>query len=220
MDLAIDKFSPERFGLITGSMCYVLFPVRSAAAGQDTYARQLANQLYFQTYDEVSSWQTEHGEMNEPNAFEHYQQYYDKNVTHGCWAKKGDCGGTSDALCELSGVDFKCPTTLEAWIDYLHDGISRQQYYQCQMYMHLFGKDTWQVAAFLTETQRMTDFGLTYPVPHKDRMIITEVKKEQGWSELLQERAEPIIKKRDEYYSVLESRFGMKQKTLHSAKVG
>jgi hypothetical protein len=39
-------FDTNRFGLITGSRCSVLFPKRSAEKGQRTYAKQLANQMY------------------------------------------------------------------------------------------------------------------------------------------------------------------------------
>lgn len=211
MDLAIDKFDKERFGLITGSKCSVLFPKKSAEVGQDTYARQLAIQLYFEHYDEVSTWQTEHGNFSENTAYEHYHDFVSKDIERGYWKRKGNCGGTSDAVCPSHGVDFKCPTTLEKWMDYMFDGITDQQYYQCQMYMYLFERDMWQVCAFLNETERMTDFGLVYPVPQNKRMIVIEVQKEIGWAEKLEVIAPKIIAKRDEYFAKLEERFGKKQ---------
>jgi len=53
MDLANDKFDSQRFGLITGSECHVLFPEKGTGeVGQRTYAKKLANQMYFKFYDE------------------------------------------------------------------------------------------------------------------------------------------------------------------------
>ena len=216
MDLAIDKFDKERFGLITGSKCSVLFPKAELmpskiSVGQDTYARQLAVQLYFEHYDEISTWVLEHGQYSENGAFEHYYKFYSDKIERGFWKKKGNCGGTSDAVCPEYGVDFKCPTTLENWSDYMFDGIDKQQSHQAQMYMYLFDKPKWKTCIYLTETQRMTDFGLVYPVPEPKRMIIIEVEKEIGWAEKLEVTAPKIISKRDEYFGLLEARFGKKQ---------
>ncbi len=208
MDLAIDKFDPERFGLITGSKCSVLFPIKSAKVGQDTYARQLANEKYFRFYDEKSTWQTDHGNWNEHGAFEYFQKGNDKNLQKGCFVKSGDFGGTCDALGDNYGVDFKCPTTLEGFIDYLHDSIDNQQLQQAQMYMHLFKKDYWKVAVYLTETFKMSEMGLVYPVPADKRMIIIDIKKQEIWGERLLENAKPVIRDRDMYYEKLVEHFG------------
>lgn len=210
MDLAIDKFDPNRFGLITGSACSVLFPKRSAETGQRTYAKQLATQMYFKHYNEVNTWQMEHGNFNEHEAFEYYQKHYDKNIQKGFFMAKDYHGGTSDALCENYGVDFKCPTSLQKWLDYLTDGIDDQQYHQCQMYMYLFGKESWQICAYLTETLKMGEMGLTYPVPHDKRMIVINVEKEHGWLEKLQSATPKIITMRDHFYKLLENQFGVK----------
>lgn len=211
-EFANDIFPVERFGLITGSKVSVLFPKKSAEAGQNTYARQLANQIYFKYYDEVGTWQTEHGQMNEHLAMEHYIQF------HQCLGEKpgfiideeNQLGGSPDFVATNKdwGVDFKCPTTLENWTNYLHDGIDSNQYYQAQHYMHLTGKSKWFIAAYLTETLRMMDNGFTYPVPEDKRMILIEVEKEFGWSDLLLERAPVLIKKRNVYLSYLRERFG------------
>src|SRR5688572_17901684 len=166
MLLAIDTFPMERFGLVTGSKCSVLFPLRGdGKVGQRSYAKTLANEKFFQFYDERSTWQTEHGKMAEFWAFEHYEKYIGSNIQKGEWIKKGECGGTTDALLPDRGVDFKCPTTLNGWLDYLHDPLDKEQKDQCQMYMYLTGLPLWEIAAFLIETQFMTDHGLTYPVP-------------------------------------------------------
>lgn len=210
MDLAIDKFDANRFGLITGSACSVLFPKRSAEVGQRTYAKQLATQMYFKYYDEVNTWQTDHGNFNEHEAFEYYQKNIDKTIEKGLFMANGYHGGTSDALCEKHGVDFKCPTTLQKWLDYLTDGIDDQQYHQCQMYMYLFEKESWQICAYLTETLKMGEMGLTYPVPHDKRMIVINVEKEQGWLEKLNIATHKIITMRDHFYKLLENQFGVK----------
>lgn len=214
MDLAVDRFSPERFGLITGSACHVLFPVRSAKVGQDTYARKLANEKYFRFYDEQSTWQTEHGNYSEHSAFEYFQRYYNKDIEKGYFVKEGEFGGTSDALCPEFGIDFKCPTTLKAYIDYLYDGISDQQLHQAQMYMHLFKKDYWHIVAYLTETFRMTEMGLTYPIPLDKRMIVVVIKKQHSWIDRLMENSIPLLKDRDMYYNKLIEHFGMPSEQL------
>ena len=203
-----DIFGPERFGLITGSKCSVLFPKRSAEVGQRTYAKQLANNMYFQFYDDKGTWQTEHGQLSESSAFEYYQANFDKLAEYGPkFAKEGYWGGSADAISPSCGIDFKCPTTLEGWIDYLHEGIDDQQYHQCQMYMMLYNRESWKICAFLLETNRMSENGLTYPVQHDKRMICIEVKKEVGWREKLELITPKIITMRDEFYEILKSNF-------------
>jgi len=64
----MNEFDEKRFGLITGSKCSVLHPKRSAEAGQKTYAKELANQMYFRFYDEQGTWQTQHGKDFEAEA--------------------------------------------------------------------------------------------------------------------------------------------------------
>jgi hypothetical protein len=220
MDLAIDKFDKRRFGKVTGSKCSVLFPKKSAEVGQDTYARQLATQMYFETYDETSTWQAEHGNFSENTASEHYGRFYtDDSSRRGVFVEIGECAGTCDELFESYGVDYKCPTSLEGWIDYLYDGINSQQYHQAQMYMYLFGVDKWKVCIYLTETQRMSDFGLIYPVQEKDRMIIIEVEKEIGWAEKLEVAVPKIVAKRTEYFDKLVERFGVKSLPNEQLKI-
>lgn len=204
-----DILSHERFGFITGSRVSVLFPKKSAEVGQRTYAKQLANEKYFQYYDEISTWQTEHGNMNEHHAATHYEKYFGDLLADVDFI--GDAvnqiGGTPDRISAEYGVDFKCPTTLENWLEYVHENISEQQYHQCQMYMHLTGFDKWYIAAYLTETLRMIDNQLEYPVAEKDRMVRVEVKKEAGWSELLLQRAPVVIEWRDQYFNKLQEHF-------------
>lgn len=204
-----DIFDPTRYGLITGSKCNVLFPKKSAEVGQRTYAKELANQMYFRYYDNNSTWQTEHGNMNESTAFEYYQERFDKKIVLQPGFKRVEnWGGSADCLGEGYGIDFKCPTTLNGWLDYMHEGIDEQQYYQAQMYMFLHGIEHWKVCAFLSETERMTNEGEVYPVPYDKRMIKTEVEKEQGWEEKLRLVTPKIITMRDEFYSILIDNFG------------
>lgn len=202
------EFDERRFGLITGSKCSVLFPKRSAEAGQRSYARQLANQLYFKFYDEIETWQMGHGKDNEPNAYIYYKDNFDKSAVHKPeFALKGDCGGSGDCLGDYAGVDFKCPTTLEKWLEYLHEGVDEQQYHQAQMYMYLYDKPEWRVCAYLTETQKMTEWGITYPVPQDKRMIIRKIEPEPGWVERLESTAPKIIEMRDSFFEQLKSHF-------------
>lgn len=202
------QFDPKRFGLITGSTCSVMFPKKSAKVGQETYGKKLATQKYFKYYDEASSWQTEHGNDHEHEAFEHYQSQYHASITKGMFMCQGDWGGTCDALHNDYGLDFKCPTSLQGFLDYLHDGIDEQQYHQAQMYMFLFDKSLWKVCIYLTETQRMTEMGNTYPVPHDKRMIIIDVPKDPEWSVRLKSETPNIVSIREKYYNALVSRFG------------
>jgi hypothetical protein len=208
MLLAIDTFPMERFGLVTGSKCSVLFPLRGdGKVGQRTYAKTLANEKFFQFYDERSTWQTEHGKMAEFWAFEHYEKFWGANIKKGEWIKKGECGGTTDAVLPDRGVDFKCPTSLNGWLDYLHDPLDKDQKDQCQMYMYLTGLPMWEIAAFLIETQFMTDNGLTYPVPEDKRMIIVQVQKDETWEPRLNEVLPSIISMREEFYQRLKEQF-------------
>lgn len=211
MDLAIDKFDPARFGIITGSACSVLFPKKSAEVGQRTYAKKLAREKYFEFYDEHSTWQTEHGNMSEHEAFEYYQQHFSADIEKGLFKSVGDCGGTCDALGQHYGLDFKCPTSLSTWLDYMTEEIDPQQYHQAQMYMHIFERNTWKICAYLTETLRMGEYGLTYPVPQDKRMIVIDIHAEDGWVELLNERAPKIIQMRDHFYDELLNYFGPKK---------
>ena len=203
MELAIDKFHPDRMGKITGSKCSVLFPKRSAVVGIDTYARQLASELYFKFYDERGSWQTEHGNLNENEAFHYYQERFSKSIEFGSFHSKGECAGTSDAIDSTMGIDFKCPTTLEMWLSYMYDGISNQQYHQGQMYCYIFDRPKWRFCAYLTETQKMTDFGLTYPVHPDKRMIMVDVEADPVWVSKLEVEAPKLIDLRDKYFEIL-----------------
>jgi hypothetical protein len=204
-----DTFSKERFGLITGSVCSPLFPKRSAEVGQKNLAKDLANNMYFRYYDNVSTWQTEHGNLSESTAFEYYQTHYDKTAEYTPkFARLDNWGGQADCICESVGVDFKCPTTLSGWLDFLHEGISEQQYNQAQMYMFLYKREKWNIAGFLLETQRMADNGDTYPVPYDKRMIINTVEVSKEWQEKLIEITPKIIAMRDFFYDKLVEKFG------------
>jgi len=207
MILAIDTFPAERFGLITGSKCSVMFPDRGdGKKGMTTYAKQLANERFFQFYDERSSWQTDHGKMAEHFAFEYYNERH-KEIRLGRFLRKGDCGGSTDAECDQYGLDFKCPTTLSGWLDYIYDGVDKDQYHQCQMYMYLTGLTEWRICAFLTETQFMTDNGLIYPVPQDKRMVEISVPLDPEWNGRLNESLPFVIEKREEYLQILNTQF-------------
>jgi hypothetical protein len=209
-NFAVDTFPPERLGLITGSRCSVLFPKKSAEVGQDALARQLATEIYFQHYDEVTSWQMEHGKLGEHFAYNDFVKYHDKDLELGRFIQKGFCGGSTDSEnpTEKYGVDFKCPTSLGKWLEYLYDGVSNDQYNQCQMYMHLTGYDKWVIAAYLVETNFMAENGLTYPVDVTKRTIIVEVLRDETWSVKLAAIVPKIIEKRDEYFELLKLKFG------------
>lgn len=208
MLFAIDQFPMERFGLVTGSKCSVLFPLKGDGhVGQRTYAKILANEMFFQFYDERGTWQTEHGKMAEHWAFMHYEQHFSADITKGRFIVKGECGGSTDAELSDRGVDFKCPTTLNGWLDYLHDPLDKEKKDQCQMYMYLTGLPTWEIAAYLIETQFMTDNGLTYPVPEEKRMIIVPVQKDPTWEMRLDEPLKYVIGLRDEFLERLNKQF-------------
>lgn len=216
MDLANDKFDPERFGLITGSPCHVLFPDKGdGKVGMRTYAKKLANNMYFRFYDEHSTWQMQHGNMNEHEAFTYYETNYDFEIQKGRFQRDGNWGGSSDALAKTYGADLKCPTSLDAWLDYIHVGIDKQQFHQAQMYMKLFDKELWKICAYLTETEWMVNNGLTYPVPEDKRMIIVEVRRGEtadgtkiDWEGKLKESTAFVIEERDKFYNLLCKQFG------------
>lgn len=212
MDLAIDKFDKDRFGLITGSPCLVLFPEKGdGKAGMKTYAKKLAYQKYFRFYDEVSTWQMQHGNMNEHEAFTFFQDNYDFNIEKGRFVQDGDWGGTCDAETKEYGIDFKCPTSLEGWLDFMLVGITKQQWHQAQMYMKLFKKPLWKVCAYLVETEWMLQNGLTYPVPENKRMIIVNVPKDETWEERLELATPFVIEEREKFYQILCTQFGNKE---------
>lgn len=205
----MNEFDPRRYGLITGSKCSVLFPKKSAEVGQRTYAKELANQMYFRYYDQTETWQQAHGKDAETQAYVYYRENFCPDAVH---KPEFQCtefhGGSADCLSPDDGVDFKCPTTLGKWLDYLHVGIDSDQYYQAQMYMYLYKRMKWKVAAFLMETQRMTDMGEKYPVPENQRMICINVERESGWDTKLHERTPEIITMRDFFYMKLVEQFG------------
>ena len=196
---AFGTFPKKRFGLVTGSRCSVLFPLKGdGKVGKRTYAKQLAQQKFFQFYDEMSSRATEHGKMAEHFAFLHYQTYIDPTIEQGRFIDIGECGGSTDAETKTKVIDFKCPVTLQGWLDY-YDGLDKEQIDQLEMYMWLTGKDEAEIAAYLIETQWMTDQGLTYPVPDEKRMIIVPVTKDPTWETRLKTELPGIIALRDEY---------------------
>lgn len=210
MEFAIDTFPIERFGLVTGSKCSVMFPLKGdGKIGMTTYAKQLANQKYFKFYDERGGWQTEHGKMAESFARIHYENLFEP-LQDGRFISKGECGGSTDAETDHTILDFKSPVTLEGWLDYLYFPLDKSQVDQLQMYMYLTGKDKAKICAYLTETNFMTDNGLTYPVPEDKRMILVDVQKDSTWEERLQEPLKFMINQRDEFIKKLENKFYIK----------
>lgn len=211
MITANDIFPPERFGLITGSGCSVLFPKKSADVGQESYAVQLANERFWQYYDNNTTWQTEHGSMNEYHAEQFYTHTFGEfgGRPEFVCDQVNQIGGSADWVGSSHGVDWKCPTTLAGWLQYHHrpDKIIEEYFYQAQMYMHLFGMKRWIIAGYLTETMKMIDNGLVYPVPESQRMILVEIPYQDGFSENLIVRCKPIIKRRDEILESLTNKF-------------
>jgi hypothetical protein len=205
MLLATDTFPQERFGLVTGSRCSSLVPKRSADVGQRTLAKWLAKERVFEFHDERNTWQTEHGKLAEQFAFEHYEKYFDNQITKGRWIAKGDIGGSTDAEADAYGVDFKCPTSLQGWLDYL-EGIDDDQYNQAQLYMVLTGKPKWVIASYLIETQFMTDNGLVYPVEESKRMILNEVEASAEWVEKFNSNLPKVVELRNEYIELYKTR--------------
>lgn len=199
---------PDRPGLVTGSRCSVLFPQKGdGKAGMRTYAKQLAMEKFFGFADEVSTWQMDHGKMAEHFAFLHYQRYVSDRIEKGGWHRDGDCGGSTDAELPNTVVDFKCPTTMKEWLAYLHDGIDKSQEDQLQMYCYLTSKPYGEIAAYLTETQKMTDNGITYPVKDEQRMIRIKIEASPEWQAKLVERVPIVIAMRDEFIEQLNQYF-------------
>jgi hypothetical protein len=208
MILAIDQFPAERFGLVTGSTCTPLFPKRSAEVGLKNLAKKLASERYFRFYDEVSTWQMEHGHMAETFAEEFCQKHHDITVSSGSFIQKGDCGGSLDAESDECVWDWKSPTSLHGWLDYMHDGMSDAQKNQLQMYMYLTGKKKAKIGAFLIETNFMNDNGLVYPVPEDKRMIVVTLDKDPTWEDRLNEGLPRLVQMRDELIAELQAAFG------------
>lgn len=208
MNLAIDKFDPQRLGTITGSKAHILMPKSGKVVeGMVTYARQLAKEKYFQFYDEVSTWQMEHGVQSESYALAHWRKYVNPDLEEGYFKIDGQISGTCDHICDDYLVDSKCPTTMEKWLEYYYDGINSQQYHQGQLYCHLFDRDRIIFGAYLCETNKMSDFGLTYPVAEKDRLIQVEVVRDKTWIEKFMPQAEFVLNERDRYIEILTSKF-------------
>ena len=72
------------------------------------------------------------------------------------------------------------------------------------MYMFLYDRPKWIICAYLLETDRMSNNGLTYPVDYKKRAILVEIEREEGWSDLLVQRAPSVIQMRDFFYERLK----------------
>ena len=208
MDLAIDKFDAERFGTITGSKASILMPKSGKIVdGMDTYARQLAKERYFQFYDEMSTWQMEHGQQSESYALVHWRKYVNPNLEEGYFKRVGEWSGTCDHICDDYIVDSKCPVTMDKWLEYYYDGISSQQFHQGQMYCYIFDRPRCIFGAYLCETNRMSELGLTYPVPEKNRLIQVEVKRDPNWIKKFTPQAEWVIGERDKYIELLKNKF-------------
>lgn len=212
MNFAIDKFDPRRFGLITGSKVSPLVPKRSADVGRASLAKELATEKYFRFYDEVSTWQTEHGDMAEYWAREHYTKHYGELKGPRFICINENEGGTIDdesvdAQGNPYGIDFKSPTSLNNWLSYLFDGISDKEYNQCQHYLHLTGYKYWYICAFLLETKFMEESGLTYPVPTEKRMIRIKVEPSQEWLDKYNDALPFVVSERDRYYELLKKHF-------------
>ena len=197
-----NTLSEKRRGLITGSPCYVLFPKRSAEKGQITYAKLLAKEIVFGFSDNVTTWQMEHGHMGEVVAMEWFLENVDKEAIKPEFKRKGEFGGSADCITKHYGVDFKCPTSLEKWLEYLTDGISEQQYWQAQMYMFIYDRPKWKICAYLVETNFMSENGLTYPIEDDKRSIEIVVDRLENFEELLLEKSKFVLKKRDEYIDI------------------
>lgn len=211
MDLAIDKFYKNRFGKVTGSRCSPLVPIRSAEVGQKSLAMQLANEMYWQTYDEMETWQTEHGKYSENDAFNHWNQYKVSigKIERGRWHEKGHIGGSTDAeaIDKTFGVDFKCPTSLNNWLKFLHKDLDKAYYDQAQLYMMLTGYPKWYVAAYLSENLKMCDQQIEYPVPESKRMIVKEVTPDMAWIKKFITFLPIVIDWRDQFYDNLKNHF-------------
>jgi hypothetical protein len=207
MNFAIDTFPPERFGRISGSRCSPLVPIKDAQKGMITLAKELAGERYWQTYDEVSTWEIEHGKMAEHFANEHYKEHYNSNVQKGQFGFDGELSWSTDAETDEYGIDYKCPTSRKGYERYLFDGLKKEEIDQCQFYMMVRNKPKWLIAAYLCETQRMSDNGLTYPITQDHRMIIIEVDKDLSWREKFWSNHDFVIEQRDIYIEMLKLKF-------------
>lgn len=203
-----NKFDSERCGKITGSMVHILFPKRDNPKSKETYAKHLANEMFFGEIQTGETWQTEHGNDGESMAHIHFTTYYDFDaIQKPGFFEKGFFGGTPDAISTDYGIDYKCPTSLEKWLDYLHEGIDTQQWHQCQMYMWLTGLKHWKICAFLIENKFQ---GQAYPVPTEQRMIVKDIAFDEYWANEIEEKAKPIIDMRDIYFNNLKMAFNGK----------
>lgn len=211
-NFSIDILSPDRLGKVTASRCDVLFPARDAKKGIDNLAWELANEYLFGYTDTVSTWQTEHGLNNEYHAEKHYEQYYggfgsrpDPIIDHA-----NQIAGSPDYLdiTHNCGCDWKCPTSYANWSEWMRPGfeLSKNYYYQAQFYMFITGATLWKVCAYLTETLKMVDNGLVYPITEEKRMIVIPVEPDKVFFDSLIERVRPVIEKRNEYIEVITNR--------------
>lgn len=206
------KFAAERAGLITGSKCSILFPTGTTTGkGMATYAKELAQQKFFQFYDVTRSWQTEHGEINETGGAELYAETFNVTLDRPpfAWDPLHQLGGTGDFVCGFEyGIDIKSPTTLANFVNYHYEDLDKDQIHQGRMYAHLYQVPRWFIVAYLQETERMIEAGDQYPIPYgPKRLIVKEVPMVPGWAELLQERAKPLITQRDQYVEILKRKF-------------
>jgi hypothetical protein len=200
-----NKFDQRRIGKITASQVHILFPKRDNKKTQETYAKHLANEMRFGEIQSTESWQTKHGNDAEYHANNYFTEHYEFQVEFKPqFFEKGEFGGTPDAITEFYGIDYKCPTNLTKWLDYLHEGIDDQQYHQSQMYMWLTGKKLWKICVFLIENEFQAE---PYNVEQDKRMIIIDIPYDETWSNDLSERSEYVLRKRDEYYQNLLKQF-------------
>jgi hypothetical protein len=73
--------------------------------------------------------------------------------------------------------------------------------------MFLYDKPKWLICAFLLETNKMSENGDVYPVPHEKRMIMIEVEREPTWELKLKEISPKITAMRDFFYDKLQDQF-------------
>ena len=81
--------------------------------------------------------------------------------------------------------------------------------------MMLYGKEQWKICAYLTETFKMTELGIKYPVSEDNRMIQIVVDKDPAWEALTYTNAIPVIEARDFYYNKLVETFGEVQTNIN-----
>lgn len=207
MNFSIDTFPPERFGRISGSRCSPLVPIKDAKVGMISLAEGLAGERYWQTYDEVNTWEMEHGKMAEHFAHEHYKKFYDENIQAGEFGYEGELSWSTDAESDYYGVDYKCPTSRKGFERYLYKGLKKEEIDQCQFYMMVTKKPLWKICAYLTEHERMTDNGLTYPIPENQRMLIFDVEPNQDWRDKFWSNHDFVINQRDIFIEMLKLKF-------------